>query len=63
MIGDYHLGDITYGFDYYRTIVHNSDTEGATYYEPVFNINGKINDHPENTHSTDAITSYTIEHI
>ena len=42
MIGDYHLGDIHFGFDYYQTIVHPTGVEGANYYAPVFNINGKI---------------------
>ena len=61
MIGDYHLGDINSGFDYYTTLMH--DHQNSQYYNPVFNINGQINQFDNNTHSADAITAYTINYL
>jgi len=61
LIGDYHLGEKTAGFDYYQIIdqTNSGGVEGTQYYSPVFNVNGTIEDHPNNTHSTEAITTYT----
>jgi len=54
------LGDHIGGFNYSKIIAQtDNDVEGASYYSPTFKINGIQEDHPNNTHSTEAITIYT----